>query len=128
MSKVYEDRAFYRGELSKDLINPVWASVYIKLHGGTRPVPGRVLVENYDHLTDEEKVISMMQQMAVVQGIDNSLYQIELGLVDELGAQGSYDFIHDEYPLWVHSEIPIPRRITNWYESNYIHGDAQHEV
>ena len=124
MSKVYESRAFYRGDLSKDLANPVWASVFIKLRGGTKPVPGPVLVKNFDQLNDEEKVMSIMQQQSVVQGIDNSLYQIELGLVDEQGAQGSYDFILEEYPLWVHSEIPIPVRIMKWYEGNVGRGDA----
>ena len=118
MSQVYAGRSRYRGELAKDLINPVWASVYVKLRGGARPQPASVMKKNFDKLTDEEKTISIMQQQAVTQGIDHSLYQIELGLVDDLGAQGTYDYIENEYQLWTHSEIPIPPRITRWYDNN----------
>ena len=124
MSQVYEGRAFYRGNLAKELIDPVWASVYVKLRGGVKSVPPSAVIENYDKLTDEEKVISIMQQQAVTQGIDNSLYQIELGLVDETGAQGSYDYIREDFPLWAHSKIPIPPRIVKWYEENGEHEDV----
>ena len=118
MSQVYESRAFYRGNVAKDLVNPVWANVYVKLRGGAMPVSPSEMVENFETLTEEEKVISIMQQQAVTQGVDNSLYQIELGLVDEMGAQGSYDYIKMDYPLWKHSKIPLPPRITKWYEEN----------
>ena len=124
LSQMYEGRARFRGELSRDAMNLDWASISVKLRGGARPVPVSVLVANFNKLTEEEKTISMMQQGAVTQGIDNSLYQIELGLVDDLGAQGSYDFIRAEYPLWLHAQIPIPPRITKWYNTNVDPGEV----
>ncbi len=119
LSQVYQGRSAFRGNLAKDLIdNSQYASIFVKLRGGIDPQPPHVLIENFDKLTEEEKAILTFQQQAVTQGIDNSLYQIELGLVDDAGAQGSYDFIRAEYPLWVHSKVPIPIRISRWYEEN----------
>lgn len=125
LSQVYEGRANYRGALQKDMMsNPLWAEIWVKLRNGTAPQPVEVLIANFDKLTDEEKAISIFQQSAVAQGIDNSLYQIGLGLVDEDGARGSYDFIRREYALWLHSKIYIPPRITKWYGANVENGDA----
>ena len=124
LSQVYESRAYFRGNLAKDLINPTWASVYVKLRNGPMPVAASVMVGNFDKLTDEEKVISIMQQQAVTQGVDNSLYQIDLGLVDEFGAEGTYDYIRADYPLWEHSKIPIPPRVVKWYRENVIEEDT----
>ncbi len=119
LSQVYEARATYRGNLARSLADtPQLATIWVKLREGVHPQPSDVLIKNYDRLSDEEKAIWSFQQQAVTQGIDNSLYQIELGLVDGVGAEGIYDYILAEYPMWAHIRIPIPVRITRWYEEN----------
>ena len=119
LSQVYEGRANLRAGQARSMVsNPHWAAVWVKLQGGDPYQSADVLIENFDRLADEEKALVIFNQNATTQGIDNTLYQVELGLVDEAGAQGSYDFIKDQYPLWVHSRIRIPVRITNWYEDN----------
>jgi hypothetical protein len=119
LSQVYEGRSAYRGGLTRDLMNNQhWISTFLKLRGGLdQPTPD-VLIENYEKLTDQEKLLVTYRTAAMIQGIDNSLYQIGLGLVDEDGASGSYDFIRSEYPLWVHAGVSIPPRISRWYEEN----------
>ena len=119
LSQVYEGRANFRGDLAKVMMNnPEWASIFVKLRDGIHPQSPDVMIKNFDKLTDQEKAIANFQKQAMTQGIDNSLYQIELGLVDAMGAQGTFDFIRAEYPLWVHAGVPIPIRISKWYQEN----------
>lgn len=120
LSQVYQARAFYRGNLvSSFMDNPRFASIWINLRGGNiGPVSTAELIDNFDTLSLEEKAIASFQQQAVTQGVDNTLYQIELGLVDNEGAQSALEQIRREYPLWVHAGISIPPRIRNWYTTN----------
>ena len=66
-------------------------------------------MEQYGHLSEPEKVQYYNLQAAAIQAVDNTLYQNQLELLDELQISTTRRFAQEMYPLWKVLNLPTER-------------------
>ena len=71
-------------------------------------------IENFERLTVEEQLATMHFEEAITHSVDNSLYQAELGLLDDFAKNNLSKVIDAAFPRWEKMGVPIPPRIVRW--------------
>lgn len=72
--------------------------------------------ERFRSLNDEERQRLRQYHSMAVQGLDHSLFQGSLGLLDEMQFQNTKETIRRQYPEWLASNAVISPRVRDWYE------------
>lgn len=118
LSAAYQARTGFRITLAKDFaIDENWLKVQRHLRGGWKSQSVDVQIENFESLSDEEKIKLILWQETVAHSTDNALFQMELGLADENIQQIAWGTIRAQYPFWLHTGVQIPPRVQKWYAS-----------
>ncbi len=124
LSQAFETRAGYRMETFKFGLEPQGAELLSKAHTYHRSESAERRIEHYDALSDSEKVQIRNYYSIALQALENTLYQGELGLLDDEQLQNAKTAILDNYSIWVHSAAVIPIIVKKWYEENCARSDA----
>ncbi|MDH5736682.1 MAG: hypothetical protein OEZ23_00155 [Gammaproteobacteria bacterium] len=105
-------------------MDPTWVAIRVKLYGGFSGMLPASLEENFEKLSDAEKFQVMSYCEAIVNSIDNVLYQRELGLMNEVDVVALESHIVEQSALWNLSRCHVPRRVAEVYERKGRAGDV----
>lgn len=85
LSQVYRDRVNIRIDHEYSSVDQNWLKIEAKLYGGSSyNLTNDEFLKNFEALAVEERLAVMHFEEAITHSVDNSLYQAELGLLDEL--------------------------------------------
>lgn len=118
LSEVYRDRVGFRIGHLYQRMNPMMLEIDVKLRGGTSDFNNEEYIANFQLLSPSEQLAAKYLETAVAHSMENSLYQVELGLLDELQQSTLFGALEEIAQRWDEIGIIIPPRIQRWREQN----------
>jgi hypothetical protein len=112
LSQAYQSRTSMRFEAMKLMLDH--ADVMSKYMAGGN----EGWVANFEKLTPSEQFQVRSFQSTALQAMDNSLYQAQLGLIDQRALDDLHEMIRTNYPVWVQTGSNIPPSVQDWYRQN----------
>jgi len=116
LSQAYQARANMRMDTFKFGMEPHGGELLSKYM--TEKPEDRMAI--HDELTPGEKFQIRCFYGMNLQAMDNTLYQAQLGLIDQSQMQKVGETIRLMYPVWMHAGATIPEQIGVWYRENVI--------
>ena len=119
LSEVYRDRIGFRINHAFQRLDPTINEIDLKLRGGTSDdVTNEVYIKNFQLLSPSEQLIAKHLEIAIAHSMENSLYQAELGLLDELQKNALFEALGRISQRWDEIGVLIPPRIQRWRADN----------
>jgi len=116
LSQVYQARASLRMETFSSFTDPQIASVRAKVIGA-EDRPSEKSIANFDELSHTEKIQYRNAASRFMIAMDNTLYQYNLGLVEEVDFELGEEII-STFKLWEHMRVAIPVYVRRYYDQH----------
>ena len=115
LSQVYQGRANFRREIHAEFGSAEMSKIVAKVTLGVGKHT-KEAVERFYELEIHEQIQyrQILEQWCVM--MDDALFQIELGLVDDKATESAYGFIRNSYPWWDALGCNISPRLREWSE------------
>lgn len=116
LSEVYRDRTAFRIDQVSRRLDPLWLEIETKLRGNSSDeVTHDEYIKNFRALSTQEQIAAKYIETAISHSMDNSLYQAELGLLDDLQQDALFSALEQiATKRWDEIGIMIPPRIERW--------------
>ncbi len=115
LSQVYQGRANFRRAVHSEFGSPEVSKIAAKITQGDGPSDDAV--ERFHELEAHEQTQYRQVQEQWCVMMDDTLLQIELGLLDDRAIESAHTFIRNMYPWWVAIGCTISPRLRDWAEN-----------
>jgi hypothetical protein len=115
LGQISQTNAGFRLGVQQRLAEPKVIALREKIEQGSA-VYSDAHKENFDQLSDEEKILwrSVQAQFAIMH--DDGLFQASLGLVDDKTREILEQGVRQSMPYWEYFDNYVPTRLKNWYD------------